>query len=115
MISPVDKIFSALIDTTPPSINRIAKIESNGSNFSIRRTKPPNAALIASPNPIGKITTCTIDSIIAVKDTSSHAPASNNVKVGVTSGASKVVVIVIETDNATSPRAIQNTVLHDPG
>ena len=84
MISPVDKIFSALIDTTPPSINRIATIESNGSNFSIRRTKPPNAALIASPNPIGKITTCTIDSIIAANETAIHSPANHNASIGMT-------------------------------
>ena len=105
MISPVDIIFSVLTETTPPRIKSIAVIDINGSNFSIRRTNALNSELIATPNAIGSITTCTIDIIIAENETDNHSPANHNVSNGVTSGANNVEAIVIDTDSATSPRA----------
>jgi len=52
---------------------------------------------------IGMRTTLTIERNIAISETSTHCPASIQVRNGVTIGASIVVVIVMETERATSP------------
>lgn len=94
-----------LTATTPPTIKTMATTEISGRSLTYFCTTLPNSELTRMPPTIGTMTTLTIDIIIAEREMSTQAPASHQVKSGVTTGARIVVVIVIETDSATSPRA----------
>ena len=103
--SPVSLMRPALAATTPPTMRRMTVIDTSGNSFTMRRTNAPKNAFTAKPAAMGSITTLTIDSIMAVNDTSIHVPASCQVRNGVTMGARRVVVMVMDTERATSPRA----------
>ena len=57
------------------------------------------------PKSTGANTICAMESIILTREISTHAPAISHVRQGVTTGASKVVAMVMATDSATSPLA----------
>ena len=62
-----------------------------------------NRVLITIPKTIGATTIFKMEIIMAEREISIHAPASHQVSSGVTIGARMVVVMVMETDKATSP------------
>ena len=91
--------------TTPPKISRIATIEITGKIFTTPLTRSPKRLLTIIPSRIGKMTTCTIDSIMSKNETSTHASAKIHVNSGVTIGAKIVDAIEAETLKAKSPFA----------
>lgn len=61
------------------------------------------AALSPRPSAIGRIVTINIDLNIPIASTSIFSPARCSIRIGVMIGASSVVIVVIPTENATSP------------
>ena len=62
-----------------------------------------NTALSPKPIAIGIMVTIKIDLNIPVASTSTFSPARCSMRIGVITGASSVVIVVIPTENATSP------------
>ena len=79
--------------------------DTTGMTGSIFSTVLSKKWCAVSPSSKGRRTIWAMEIIMAVKDTSIHEPARSQVRVGVTTGASRVVAMVMETDKATSPLA----------
>ena len=94
-----------LTATTPPTISTMDTTDTRGRTFTTFSTVLRKRVLRTIPSTIGATTIFRMDSIMADREISIHAPASHQVRSGVTIGARMVVVMVMETDNATSPLA----------
>eukprot|EP00438_Fugacium_kawagutii_P015985 Skav227122 [mRNA] locus=scaffold199:548465:553934:+ [translate_table: standard] len=103
--TPALKIAVELLASTPPSSGRAVpnpRFGMKGSNLEIVRG---NAARVATPKHSGRRTISTADRSMPMESTGTKAPTKISATRGVQMTAPMVVVIVINTDNATSPPA----------
>ena len=93
------------------TIITMAITASGGITGSMRRAKPGRPRLRTTPRATGRSTTCNTVKKRAQPSTGTYWLANNSVSRGVSPTARSVLVVVITTDRATSPRPINATTL----
>ena len=103
MISrPDSAILPWLAATTAATMATMLSTEISGSTSTAVFTRAPSRRWAIRPRMIGSSTILRMDMNMALNDTGSHSDASSQISAGVTSGASRVVTAVIDTDSARS-------------
>ena len=100
---PVARMLCALCDITAPTINAMAITDMAGRISLILSVYSPQYLLIMKPAAIGMIMTLIMDRNMLMISTDTDVLRASQVMAGVRIGASSVLIVVIPTDNATSP------------